>query len=193
MQKPTCSIPSCESEQLRQGWCSKHYWRWYRHGDPEHPTEPRFTDPAEKMQYRSKPIGDHIIWTGTVTSTGYGSLRVNGRMRSAHIVAYELAHGPIPPGKQVDHRCQTPLCVDVEHLRLVTQKQNREHLTGAYRSSKSGVRGVCWAKRHNAWAASVRHEGRAHWVGYFDRIEDAAEAVKKKRNELFTHNDIDRQ
>lgn len=192
MQNLTCSIYPCESPVLHHGWCSKHYWRWYRHGDPEHPTEPRFKSAAEALQYRVKPVGECIIWTGTVTSTGYGSLRDGGRMRSAHIVAYELANGPVPPGKQVDHRCLTPLCVNAKHLRLLTQKQNREHLAGSYRSSKSGVRGVSWAKRHNAWSASVRHEGKSHWVGYFGRIEDASEAVKQKRNELFTHNDLDR-
>ncbi|AYR01048.1 HNH endonuclease [Arthrobacter phage Isolde] len=193
MQDPTCSIPSCESPLLRQGWCSKHYWRWYRHGDPEHHTNPHYQTAAEALQHRVKPEGDHILWTGTVTSTGYGSLRDRGKMRSTHIVAYELAHGPIPEGMEVDHRCLTPLCVNVQHLRLVTHKQNREHLPGAYRSSKSGVRGVWWAKRHKAWEASVRHDGRSYWVGYFDRLEDAAEAVKQKRNELFTHNDLDRQ
>lgn len=31
----TCSIPGCGSKMLARGWCSKHYQRWKRMGDPE--------------------------------------------------------------------------------------------------------------------------------------------------------------
>lgn len=31
----TCTIEGCENKELARGWCSKHYWRWQRHGDPE--------------------------------------------------------------------------------------------------------------------------------------------------------------
>ena len=30
----TCSIPGCTSAVVSRGWCSKHYTRWQRHGDP---------------------------------------------------------------------------------------------------------------------------------------------------------------
>lgn len=30
----TCSIPSCELRVEGRGWCSTHYQRWQRHGDP---------------------------------------------------------------------------------------------------------------------------------------------------------------
>ena len=30
-----CSIDSCAGQQINgRGWCSKHYMKWYRHGDP---------------------------------------------------------------------------------------------------------------------------------------------------------------
>lgn len=190
--KAECLIQECGSPSYIKGWCSKHYWRWYRHGNPEHPTAPIFKDPREALKARIKQSGECLIWTGSVTSTGYGNLKYKGRDRSAHIVAYILAKGPIPKGMQVDHRCLTPLCVNVKHLRLVTQKQNREHLAGPYKSSKSGIRGVVWDKRHRKWAATVRHHGKGYWVGYFDHLEQADEAVRRKRIELFTHNEIDR-
>ena len=31
----TCSIDGCESPVKSRGWCSKHWQRWYKHGDPE--------------------------------------------------------------------------------------------------------------------------------------------------------------
>ena len=121
----------------------------------------------------------------------YGQFRVGDKMVFAHRVAYELTFGEIPEGMQVDHRPNcAKRCVNPEHLRLVTQKQNRENLVGAYRSSKSGVRGVY--RVGDRWRASVGHNGRKHNVGKFDTLEEAQEAVRLKRIQLHTHNDLDR-
>lgn len=30
----TCSIPGCDKPHLSRGWCSAHWTRWKRHGDP---------------------------------------------------------------------------------------------------------------------------------------------------------------
>jgi hypothetical protein len=37
MENRTCSIRGCPNppRSARAEWCSKHYFRWYRHGDPE--------------------------------------------------------------------------------------------------------------------------------------------------------------
>lgn len=29
-----CSIPDCDKPSRQRGWCSTHYWRWWKHGDP---------------------------------------------------------------------------------------------------------------------------------------------------------------
>lgn len=29
-----CIIPECDSKSLSRGWCSQHYGRWWRHGNP---------------------------------------------------------------------------------------------------------------------------------------------------------------
>lgn len=42
----------------------------------------------------------------------------------AHRVAWIEAHGPIPEGMVVDHRCKNPACVNLDHLRLVTKQQS---------------------------------------------------------------------
>jgi len=36
------------------------------------------------------------------------------------------------------------------------------------------------------------HNGRKYYVGRFDSLREAEEAVTTKRNELFTHNALDR-
>lgn len=68
-----------------------------------------------------------LIWIGAkgnVPNSVYGQIRINGRLVSAHRVAYERAYGPIPTGKVIRHICNRPLCVNPEHLVAGTQKEN---------------------------------------------------------------------
>lgn len=116
----------------------------------------------------------------------------HGKQIVAHRYAWEQVHGPIPEGMQVDHRCHRRNCVNVDHLRLVTNKQNCEHQAGVQKNNKSGVRGVSWDNRSQKWVAVVRHNNKMHYAGYHSDLESAADAVRELRNRLFTHNDLDR-
>lgn len=49
---------------------------------------------------------------------GYGRLRFAGGFHLAHRVAWTLTFGPIPDGRKVLHRCDTPLCCNPQHLFL---------------------------------------------------------------------------
>ena len=48
----------------------------------------------------------------------YRHVKVDGRSTSAHRVAWERAHGPIPPGMWVLHHCDNPPCDEESHLFL---------------------------------------------------------------------------
>lgn len=58
------------------------------------------------------------LWTGW-RSRGYGRWRPNGDPHEppvkAHRYAYELTHGPIPPGLDLAMTCGTRACVNPEH------------------------------------------------------------------------------
>lgn len=64
------------------------------------------------------------LWTAKAERRGYGVVDLNGKSVTAHRAAYELAFGPIPPGMCVCHKCDTPLCVNTDHLFLGTAKDN---------------------------------------------------------------------
>lgn len=70
-----------------------------------------------------------INWNGAKTR-GYGCRTVNGRRWLAHRYAWFLAHGEIPDGLGVCHRCNNKSCVNVEHLYLANQSTN---IADAYR------------------------------------------------------------
>lgn len=69
-------------------------------------------------------LDDCILWTGAIASNGYGKRQLHGRTVGAHRAAWEEAHGPIPDGLFVLHRCDNPPCCNVEHLFLGTHADN---------------------------------------------------------------------
>lgn len=131
-------------------------------------------------------------WTGARYPSGYGKVGLNGKTRLPHRIAYEIEHGPIPTGQQVDHRCHNTSCVNPEHLRLVTQKQNNENRQGKQRNNTTGEHGAYYDKRRNHWYATITHNGKQKRLGTFHTKAEAAEAHKRARLEMFTHNDQDR-
>lgn len=55
----------------------------------------------------------------------YGTLRlIDGRTVTAHRWAYVAARGPIPAGMHVHHRCFNKLCINPQHLAMVTAGEN---------------------------------------------------------------------
>lgn len=65
------------------------------------------------------------LWTSAfVNRGGYGVFRFAGGLKLAHRASYELAKGAIPPGMCVLHSCDTPLCINPDHLRVGTRADN---------------------------------------------------------------------
>lgn len=131
-------------------------------------------------------------WTGAKIPKGYGYLTSKRRNYYSHRISWEWVNGPIPEGGHIDHICHNTSCVRPDHLRAVTRKENQENRCGAQANSRSGVRGVSWHKVTKRWRAVVQHRGKQIHIGYFTDLTKAEAAVIAKRNDLFTHNDLDR-
>jgi hypothetical protein len=58
------------------------------------------------------------------------------------------------------------------------------------RFRSSGKRGVYYCPS-GRWTARLQHDGKQVRLGRFDTLEEAAEAVRLKRLELYTHSDVD--
>lgn len=145
-------------------------------------SEERFWEKVDKS-------GECWLWTGACLPTGYGAFWHEGGMVYSHRLSYAWAHGEIPEGMYVDHRCHTHNCVRPDHLRLVTNAQNLQNRRGATRASTTGVRGVHWSKRDQKYQAYAKLSGKKYNAGSFDTLKEAEAAAIAKRRELFTHDD----
>lgn len=119
-----CQIAECEDDVYRRDWCSKHYGRWKRHGDPTGGKYFHGT-PEERFWVKVDAEGDCWEWTAFRDSDGYGMFSpTKSHSVRAHRFAWELLIGPIPDELTVDHRCRNRGCVNPVHLEIVPNVVN---------------------------------------------------------------------
>lgn len=121
-----CVIAGCGQKQCGRGWCSSHYHRWRQHGDPE---AYKAGKPLEFIHalLAGSDDGDCIIWPYARISSGYGTLRYEGKQQLAHRVLCALRHGPAPDGDyHAAHSCGKGHkgCVAPHHLRWASRVEN---------------------------------------------------------------------
>jgi len=79
----------------------------------------------------------------------YGAFKVNGKVQSAHRVAYRLANGEFDESLMVCHHCDNPKCVNPEHLFLGT---NSDNMKDAYQKGRISVpHGKRFQNGHTPW------------------------------------------
>jgi hypothetical protein len=98
------------------------------------------------------------IWDRAKNNRGYGVVWYLGKVRLAHRVAWHERYGAWPAADMViDHQCNTKACVNVGHLRELSNSQN---LRRAY------PRGDAETERRRArWrAANARRRGNYRYT-----------------------------
>lgn len=84
---------------------------------------------------RNSPFEDRFIpepnsgcwlWLGGTQSQGYGVLGPKNAKVLASRFAYEKYRGPVPAKLHVLHKCDTPSCVNPDHLFVGTRRDNMQ-------------------------------------------------------------------
>jgi len=109
-------------------------------------------EPAEKFLSRIIPEPNTGCWLwegGSRGGKGYGQFNPRGKNFAAHRFSYQLHVGEIPKGLSVLHKCDTPACVNPEHLFLGTQTDNMRD-RAAKKRDNGGKTHCKWGHEFNA-------------------------------------------
>lgn len=88
------------------------------------------------------------------------------------------------PGRvMLDHKDGNPLNNRIENLRIASRETNL-HNSKRRTDNTSGVKGVSFHIQHQKWQARVALNGTRYLLGYFDTLEEAAEAIRVARVEM---------
>lgn len=112
---------------------------------------------AERLERLSmpEPMSGCTLWMGGDNGLGYGLVWHDGGMKRAHRVAWELERGPVPNGLVLDHICRVRSCINPDHLRAITFRENV--LCGEGVSAREARRTAC--PRGHAYDI-VKRDGR---------------------------------
>jgi len=78
------------------------------------------------------------LWTGPGAGISYGGTSFEG-IRGAHRIAFTAFKGSIPPGKYVLHTCDTPACVNPDHLYVGSRADNVHDMVDRQRTRLKGM------------------------------------------------------
>lgn len=161
-----CKLTDCSEKHFGKGYCSTHYQRWLRHGDPYQTAFER-TTPGMSVEKRFSAKVEVTpscwLWRGKESGSGYGVLRVNKRIIQAHRLSYSLLNKGIGKDRLIDHKfaaygCPRH-CVNPEHLQEVDRKANAENYSAIPKSNTSGYVGAYYLENRSVWMSRVISEG----------------------------------
>lgn len=163
--KHACSVDGCDRTAVAKGMCDKHYRRMLRHGATE--CSRHVGEGDEVARFHQKYVKHENgcwLWIAGTRPNSKGVLYGrhcldDGGSEGAHRFSYRVHKGD-PAGLLVCHTCDTPLCVNPEHLFLGTHNDNMADMVAKGRSDKS--RGAAkWgrAKLTEFQAAIIRGSG----------------------------------
>ena len=133
-----------------------------------------------------------IEWTGALDRWGYGKMKVKdefGKIRTVgpHRAAWLATHGRIEGDLVIDHLCRNRKCVNVEHLRLVTNAVNMlvaDHSNKKGRSGrKRGAKPGCSKHGLADGRRSTQKDGYERWDCRICRRERQRRFLAKRKSE----------
>jgi len=90
-----------------------------------------------RLFYYMKKTEDCWIWIGGVNRYGYGKVMKGNMTTVASRLSYTVFKGDIKEGMFVCHTCDTPSCINPDHLWLGTHQDNMDDMVRKNRQYRS--------------------------------------------------------
>ena len=139
---------------------------------------PKSENYIENLEYIDGKLYRRI---GHHESKGYRVFTIDGKQYKEHRVIWEMHHGPIPKGMQIDHINRIKDDNRIENLRLVTHTQNQWN---------KDPKGYTWNKADQVWQAQIQRDGKIRYLGRYNTETEARNAYLKAKEE---HNEYIRR
>jgi len=110
---------------------------------------------------------------GCVAPNGYVRIRLSGRLRLGHRLAWLHVYGSWPDG-WIDHKNGVRHDNRIDNLRVADGFLNAANRK--QQKSQSGIKGVSYEPKSNGWRAVIKVNGKTIYLGYFKDKDKAAEA-----------------
>lgn len=139
-----CIVDDCVKKRIGRGYCSLHYQRLIKRGDPFYfkPRKPKYSNLLDAYNAYVIKNGDDECWGWSGIKNIYGSICINKKLTYAHRFSYRYYVGAIPEGMFVCHKCDNYLCTNPKHLFLGYPKDNSQDMVLKGRSGK-GEKNAC--------------------------------------------------
>lgn len=131
------------------------------------------------------PLVEGANWFALVKVRSDGSIRSVYAVRSSKrengkqsAIWMHRVIASTPFGMETDHRDGDGLNNRRSNLRTATIEQNRQNARLRI-DNRSGAKGVTWSRKEKKWRATIKANKETKRLGYFSKLEDAAEAYAK--------------
>lgn len=115
-----------------------------------------------QSKIQPEPNSGCWLWTAATNGDGYGYVKLpeNGFYARAHRVVYAFYKGNIPEGRVIDHLCRVRCCVNPEHMRVATDRENV--LAGVGPTAQNALKTICCNGHSlvNAYVFRRKRDGR---------------------------------
>jgi hypothetical protein len=120
---------------------------------------------------------------GGVNDSGYVQIKIDRKLYQAHRLVFTWMYGETPES-HVDHINMIKNDNRLVNLRVATRSENFGNQR-AYKSNKSGLKGVHWCNHRKKWVAQIQHNNKSHSLGGYDCPAAASFAYQIAADKLF--------
>lgn len=117
-----------------------------------------------------------------VNSAGYLTVGVHGKVYLVHRILWEMRHGPVPEGMEIDHKDGDRLNNARDNLRLASRAEQVCNTT-LRSDSSTGHKGVSWIPSRKKYQAQVQLAGK-RMKSMHATLEAAVAAATQYRTQL---------